>query len=174
MDPLRSHGWLQPNRSGRWVRHGYPNKAWQRFGIEVRATDVDRMDPPGSHGPAADAIRTQEFLWSEVRVGDPVELELLRAPTDSHRALFGVMHRNRQIGVTTEHFGSEVYRDLKVNSTWNVEWPRAITGLAIDGVDTVAGSVASGRRAGLDSAGVWLRPRVVGMGDYDRRKGTGQ
>jgi len=48
-----------------------------------------------------------------------------------------------------------------------LHWPARIDGLRVDCVESVAGDAVAGERAGLGSQGVWLVPRLVGMGRLD-------
>lgn len=53
---------------------------------------------------------------------------------------------------------------LRLNAHRTVQWPKRIEGLAVEGVDTVAGSPSSAERAGIPGQGIWLRVRVAGLG----------
>lgn len=147
------------NVDDRWVQRGY--RHWQIRAIEVRGGDVDRTSPPGTFVFEAGAGDLQRYLCAAVKPGDPVELHLQKS---NDRAFYVVEHDGRSIGVTSEGFGGILFGILKINRGWQVNWPVRIEGLHVESLDTVAGSEAASRSAGLGTAGVWLRPRVFGLG----------
>ena len=109
----------------------------------------------------------QEYLLRSVTPGDPVEVRLMAASkVGLPRAFYQIIHDGRLIGVTNEVLSQDMYAVLKVNDGWNVGWPEEITGLHVESVDTVAGTAAAGSNAGLGPSGIWLRPRIGGMGDF--------
>lgn len=155
----------------RWAIVGY--KKWQRFGIEVRGDDVHHMHPGGAYMTDVDqAEAIQEYLVKSISPGDPVELELHKASkVGLPRAFYHIIHDGNVVGVTSEEFASDLYSIMKVNGAWEVRWPEGITGLHVEFVDTVAGTSAAGSNAGLGPTGIWLRPRVAGMGTFTRTSG---
>jgi DNA helicase II / ATP-dependent DNA helicase PcrA len=46
-------------------------------------------------------------------------------------------------------------------------WPLRITGARVEAVETVVGTQAATVHAGLGPSGVWLAPRLFGMGYFD-------
>lgn len=70
--------------------------------------------------------------------------------------------------MVSEKFRRDLYSSLKINRTWNINWPLEITGFRVDCLESVAGSTASGARAGLGDHGVWIVPRMSGLGRYKR------
>lgn len=151
-----------PDDEGRWVRR---YGSWKTESVEVRGDDTDYLYPPGTHLFTEDALALQEYLFSHVHPGDCVKLRLVgRSTSGDPRVYYTVVHDGRQIGVTSDVFGADLFRALKLNSYWRVRWPEFIDDLRVQAVDTVTGSQTSARRAGLNEAGIWLRVRVVGLG----------
>ena len=66
------------------------------------------------------------------------------------------------VGLTSEEFGRTLGRAL--GSRHQATWPRRISGLHVELVDTVAGDGSAGRAHGLGGSGLWLRVRVFGLG----------
>ncbi len=150
----------------RWTKVGY--QRWHRWGIEMRGDDVHAMHPGGAHLIEDDwAVEVQRYLVEAVSPGDPVELKLHKASqVGLPRAFYHVHHDGNVIGVTSEEFGGDLHSVIKVNGKWEVRWPPGISDLNIEFVDTVAGTSAAGSNAGLGPSGIWLRPRVAGMGIF--------
>ena len=151
----------------RWAKVGF--QRWHRWGIEIRGDDVHSMHPGGGYlVEKGRAEEVQGYLVQSVSPGDPVELKLHKASAVGlPRAFYHVHHDGNVIGVTNEKFGSDLHSVITVNGKWEVRWPSGITGLHIETVDTVAGTSAASANAGLGPSGIWLRPRVVGMGAFD-------
>lgn len=63
---------------------------------------------------------------------------------------------------------------MKINKTWEINWPVEIGGFRVDCLESVAGSTASGARAGLGDHGIWTVPRMSGLGRYRRAARTTQ
>lgn len=150
----------------RWAMVGY--QKWHRWGVEVRGDDVHDMHPGGAYLTEENsAAEVQEYLAKSVSPGDPVELKLHKASNVGlPRAFYHILHDGKVIGVTNEEFASDLYAVIKVNGTWEVRWPPGITDLHVEFVDTVAGTSAAGTNASLGPSGIWLRPRVAGMGTF--------
>ena len=150
--------------SERWVWFGPRN--WQRFGMEVRASDIEfRFPPSGSaYGPGP---RVQAYLRDHVGPGDSVELHRFEIDTpDGRRTRYRVHHSGTPIGETTERFGGDLFRVLRVNNGWSVNFPGRLEGLVVESLDTCVGPPADAERAGLGRAGFWLRPRVTGLARF--------
>ncbi|WP_030381799.1 MULTISPECIES: UvrD-helicase domain-containing protein [unclassified Streptomyces] len=151
---------------GRWYIGGW--KSYERRGIEIVGRDVCGEHPPGSDGFHDDPVELQEYMAAHVRPGDSVALRRLHdLPMAADQSPpYAVMHEDRPIAVVSERFRHELHASLKVSKTWEVRWPDEVHGLRVDTVETVAGSPASGARAGLGEQGVWLVPRLTGLGRY--------
>ncbi|MFJ6069614.1 UvrD-helicase domain-containing protein [Streptomyces sp. NPDC093065] len=142
-------------------------RPYDRFGVVAEAGDVCRDDPPGH---LTDAVATQTYLLQEVGPGQEV---LLRKRHDLPAAEdqsppYALLHRGREMGEASERFRQELFRVQKVNRTWDPWWPDEIHGLRIDTLETVAGSTAAGANAGLGDRGVWIAPRITGIGMFRR------
>ncbi|WP_030612563.1 UvrD-helicase domain-containing protein [Streptomyces sclerotialus] len=163
---------LKHKPTGRWYR-GVPNprQRWRRDGVEVRAGDVNALEPADA---LSDAPGAQSYLMERVRPGDAVTFRLRDAlpmgPEQSPR--YALLHEGREIGDASEAFRSELYSLLKVGTDWDIQWPEEISGLRIDCLESVAGSTAAGANAGLGDHGVWIAPRISGIGRFRRAAGA--
>ncbi|MFG2571127.1 UvrD-helicase domain-containing protein [Streptomyces sp. NPDC048481] len=140
-------------------------QSYKRFGIVAEAGDVDRDDPPGADGDARD---TQSYLLERVTPGHTV---VLRKRHDMQMGEYqsppyALLHEGREIGEASQRFREDLFRVQKVNSKWEPSWPAEIRGLRIDVTETVTGSTAAGANAGLGDRGVWIAPRITGIGRY--------
>ena len=79
-----------------------------------------------------------------------------------------LLHDGREIGEVSERFRLDLFQVQKVNRTWDPWWPDEIHGLRVDTLETLAGSTAAGANAGLGDRGVWIAPRITGIGRYRR------
>ncbi|WP_018565603.1 UvrD-helicase domain-containing protein [Streptomyces sp. PsTaAH-124] len=143
-------------------------RSYERYGVLAEAGDVCRDNPPGD---ATDAVATQAYLLREVGPGQEV---LLRKRHDlpageAQSPPYALLHRGREIGEASERFRQELFLVQKVNRTWDPWWPDEIHGLRIDTLETVTGGVAAGANAGLGDRGVWIAPRITGIGMFRRR-----
>lgn len=158
--------WLRKAKDAdeRWVLKGW--KKWMTRGVEVRGEDIHSSDPAGGYIlRGIDPAATQRYLADEVKRGDRLTMErIISSVTGASRVFYAVRHKDSIIGVTSEAFGGTLLNLLKVNSRWNVQWPKRIEEIFVEAVDSVAGSSAAGIRSGLGSSGIWLRVRPVGMG----------
>lgn len=150
----------------RWVAKGW--KKWMTLGIEIRGHDIHSADPAGGFVlDGVDPVETQDYLASQIKRGDILTFERIRSTSSgSPRVFYSVKHEGRPVGITCERFGGLLFATLKVNRSWTVQWPKSIEELFVDGVDTVAGTDAAGRRCGLGESGLWLRVRAVGLGRF--------
>lgn len=142
-------------------------RGYDRFGIVADAGDVCRDNPPGHEG---DAVATQAYLLEQVGLGQEV---LLRKRHDLPMGEFqsppyALLHNGREIGEASEGFREGLFQVQKVNRTWDPWWPDEIHGLRVDVLETVTGSSAAGTNAGLGDRGVWIVPRITGIGRYRR------
>ncbi|MDH6140465.1 hypothetical protein P3T35_002473 [Kitasatospora sp. GP30] len=163
---------LRHKPTSRWYR-GVPSQRhrWRRDGVEVRAGDVSVLEPADALNEAPGA---QSYLLEQVRPGDAVTFRRRDAipmgPEQSPR--YAVLHKGREIGDASEVFRNELYSVLKVGATWEIQWPEEISGLRIDCLESVAGSPAAGANAGLGNHGVWIAPRISGIGRFRRPAAT--
>ncbi|MCX4609096.1 UvrD-helicase domain-containing protein [Streptomyces mirabilis] len=152
--------------TNRWYVGGW--KAYERYGIEASGRDVCTEQPPGTDGFHDDPVGLQEYMTTSVRPGDPLVLRRLHdMPVDSDQSPpYLVLHADRPVAMASERFRSHLFASLKVSRSWEINWPDEIHNLRVDALESVAGSIASGARAGLGEHGVWLVPRVSGLGRY--------
>ena len=115
---------------------------------------------------AATPVAIQRYLRESVRPGDPVELRLAKATAvGDPLAFYAIEHEGSAIGLTSRRFAETLFRVLKISAKWKVNWPVRIEGIHVESVDSVAGTAVASHRAGLGQSGLWLRPRVFGLGD---------
>jgi superfamily I DNA/RNA helicase len=161
--PPNTYGISLSEKTDRWVRR---YQAWQLCDYELRGSDVHSEDPAGGlllKGVEPNA--TQIYIASNVRAGDSVTLVRKTLATAGHiRAHYAIMHNGNAVGITTESFSDQMYRDLKTSPRRIVNFPVSVEQVHVECVDTVAGTDAAGQRAGLGRSGVWLRVRVAGLG----------
>ncbi|WP_432133230.1 UvrD-helicase domain-containing protein [Streptomyces sp. bgisy154] len=152
-------------RNGRRYVGGW--RSYDRYGIVAGAADICRNDPPGH---ATDAVATQAYLVERVHSGDEVVLRRRHdLPSgESQSPPYALVHDGREIGEASERFREELFQVQKVNRAWQPWWPDEIHGLRIDTLETAAGGVAAGTNAGLGDRGVWVVPRVTGIGMFRR------
>ncbi|MFE7928514.1 UvrD-helicase domain-containing protein [Streptomyces sp. NPDC057456] len=142
-------------------------RSYDRYGIVAEAGDVCRDDPPGHE---TDAVATQAYLLQQVRPGQEVLLrkrhDLPMSEVESPP--YALMHDGKEIGEASQRFREDLFQVQKVNRTWDPWWPDEIHDLRIDTLETVTGSTATGTNAGLGERGVWIAPRITGIGRYRR------
>ncbi|MDH6680586.1 DNA helicase-2/ATP-dependent DNA helicase PcrA [Rhodococcus sp. LBL1] len=151
----------------RWYVGG--RESWMRMGIEAAEMDVSAESPAGLREPRADVPETQRYLLGSVRAGDEVELRRLHSlPMSAEETPpYGIFHRGNGIGEVSEEFRRvllrllQPFRGAEVRNT-----PYRITGLRIDVLETVVGSPAFSERSGLGDRGVWIAPRLCGLGKF--------
>ncbi|NDZ72148.1 ATP-dependent helicase [Streptomyces sp. SID10362] len=152
----------------RWYIGG--RQTYVRAGVEATDLDVCHEAPAGAGEPIGDPLAIQQYVREGVRDGDPVELRRLHdLPASAvETPPYGVFHDDRPIGSVSERFRHDLWRLLKINAGWKVErWPCRITDLRIDTVESVAGFPALTQRLGLGDRGLWLAPRLCGLGHFD-------
>ncbi|MEU2302867.1 UvrD-helicase domain-containing protein [Streptomyces antibioticus] len=142
-------------------------KSYARSGIVAEAGDVCREEPPGHEG---DAGAVQTYLLERVLPGDAVVLRKRHdVPMgEAQSPPYALLHEGREIGEASRRFREDLFRVQKVSSTWEPMWPDEIHGPRIDTLESVTGSVAAGANAGLGDRGVWIVPRITGIGRYRR------
>ncbi|MFH8792367.1 UvrD-helicase domain-containing protein [Streptomyces sp. NPDC017941] len=145
-------------------------KPHQRYGVEVTSRDVCREEPPGAHSTGTTAADTQMYLSGRVRPGDAVSLCLRdRVPMGADQSPpYELVHEGRVIGEASEGFRRDLYALEKINSAWKINWPDEIHSLRVDTLESVAGGTAAGTNAGLGDSGIWIAPRICGIGRYRR------
>lgn len=152
----------------RWAkRYG----GWRLLSVEIKGQDIHSQDPAGGYLlKVCNPPEIQEYLQSEVKVGDSVELKRISVSSVGHpRAFYSILHNGTPIGVTSERFGQVLHSIIKANESWQVQWPMAITDVRVEAIDTVAGTIAAGQSSGLNGTGLWLRARVAGLGNVKWR-----
>lgn len=142
-------------------------RSYDRFGIVAAAGDVCRDDPPDH---ATDAVAAQAYLLERVRPGQEVALRKRHdlPMGQAQSPPYVLLHDGREIGEASQRFREALFQVQKVNRTWDPWWPDEIHGLRIDTLETVTGSTAAGSNAGLGERGVWIAPRITGIGRYRR------
>ncbi|MFI1382042.1 UvrD-helicase domain-containing protein [Embleya sp. NPDC020886] len=158
--------------TGRWARGGPARH--HRWGLEVRSGDVHTTDPAGTYGFEADPVALQEYLRTEVHTGDAVILTRVEsghrdgAPDGSMLAPhYVISHAGRAIGATSECFRRDLHTHVHDRrDAAAARWPRSVSRLRIDTVETVVGSAASAAIAGIGGHGNWLAPRLIGLGRF--------
>lgn len=154
--------------TGRWYLGGW--KKHERYGVQAMPGDVHREEPPGAHDTDTSATETQTYLLEHVRPGDAVTLRrrhpLPMGPDQSPP--YDLVHHDRVVGESSERFRRDLYAVEKISRSWEISWPAEIVGLRVDTLETVAGSTAAGANAGLGGNGVWIAPRITGIGRYRR------
>lgn len=160
--------------TSRWYLGGW--KKYERYGIQVMPGDVHREEPPGSHDAGTSAVETQSYLLEHARPGAAVTLRM-RHPLPvgpDQSPPYDLVHRDRVIGEASELFRRDLYAVEIISRSWDVTWPAEIVGLRVDTLETVAGSTAAGANAGLGGNGVWMAPRITGIGRYRRGERAGE
>lgn len=169
LDPLEQTGGTYAGRcrhTGRWARYHFTRRG-MRLGLAVDGDDVAHEYPPGTSVFTDDPIALQDHLAEQVKAGDPVTLRRADEPADDDLAVpqYVVEHNGRPIAVASATFRRALARYMHGDKppAADADWPTALTDCWIDDVEAVAGSVASGNRAGLGTHGVWLAPRLSGL-----------
>lgn len=155
-------GRLQRQPDGRRAELGF--KAGRNLGMEIWPEDVNADEPAGTIGFQEDPQKIQNSLATAVREGDPVLLVQLAVLTSEGFPVYAVAHEDHRIGVTSESFARALKRLLPGRDR---RLPPKIKDLRVDTVETVVGREAAGINADLGWSGVWLRPRIVGLGRFD-------
>jgi hypothetical protein len=140
-------------------------RSHRRFGIVGEACDIGADNPPG---PDSDAAATQAYLLERVRPGDEVVLRRRHdLPLGERQSPpYVLLHEGREIGEASERFRTDLFQVQKVSRTWEPWWPDEIHELRVDILETVTGSIAAGANAGLGERGVWIAPRITGIGHF--------
>lgn len=161
---IPTFGWSIEASLDRWVR-STPAAKWKTLGFELRGDDTHHMHPAGTHLFHEPAAEVQERLRTTVARGDPVSLRLVHSNDGAEpSASYVIEHAVGPIGLTSERFGRDLARRLRAKRNTANRWPRAITGVRVEAVDSVAGLEGIGEANGLGASGIWLRARVIGLG----------
>ncbi len=161
--------WLlrKDRRIDRWYLGG--RSGWARNGIEVTGADVSHERPPGTGSPGRDAAEVWRYLRSVVTPGAEARLVLPHSiPVAADQSPpYVVEVAGRPVGEVSERFRAGLHRLLRRSAHQSVErWPALITGLRVDTVESVAGNPAVTEAAGLGTHGVWIAPRLCGLGRF--------
>ncbi len=163
--------WRKSDKAGRWYLAGRDSKAkWQRAGIELVDHDVDDETPPGTGQLRADAAAIQQRLHDGISSNADVTLRLLHelSLADEESPPYGIYLGEQPIGEVSATFRRALFTVLEAWRGYHISrWPLGVSGFGVDGVETVVGTEAATTRAGLGSSGVWLVPRLSGMGRFD-------
>lgn len=155
-----SPGWIAKKTAvDRWVEYGH-GKYRRHLGIEIQGDDVYQEEPAGTLGVTTNPRETQAYLSQHVGRGALVTLLRLMDGEPAQPPRYAVQHNGCSIGVTSDRFS----RVLRAVIGRPPRWPIEVEGLRVDCVETVVGSGAAGQNAGMGSSGVWLRPRITGLG----------
>ncbi|MFE5088984.1 UvrD-helicase domain-containing protein [Streptomyces sp. NPDC056638] len=152
-------------KNGRRFLGGW--KSYDRKGIVGESGDVCADNPPGHE---SDAVAAQAYLLEHVAPGHEVVLRRRHdLPLGEWQSPpYVLVHGGREIGEASARFRQELFQVQKVNRTWDPWWPDEIHGLRVDMLESVAGSTAAGANAGLGDRGVWIAPRISGIGRFRR------
>lgn len=144
---------------GRFVKSGF--QRWQTFGIEIRGDDAHAVDPAGTVVDDVDPIEAQDLMTEQVRPGDSVTLRFAgaHALTSEEVPVYSIHHACGPIGVTGAAFGRDLTRQISGDRR-----PAEITGVRVEDLETVRGDADVAEMVGLGSSGLWLRPRIIGLG----------
>ncbi|MFF2097851.1 UvrD-helicase domain-containing protein [Streptomyces sp. NPDC058202] len=148
-------------------------RSYERFGVVAETGDVCRDNPPGHD---TDGVATQTYLLNHVGPGQEVMWRKRHdLPMGEQQSPpYVLIHDGREIGEASELFREELFQVQKVNRTWDPWWPDEIHGLRVDTLETVTGSPAAGANAGLGDRGVWITPRLTGIGRYRKTDDNGE
>ncbi|WP_439661406.1 UvrD-helicase domain-containing protein [Lentzea sp. HUAS TT2] len=152
----------------RWFAGGY--RDFVRSGIESLDKDVCHQAPAATTPLGVDSVKVQKYLRDVVRPTDEVVLRRLHdLPMDDEETPpYGIFHNSVFIGEASQVFRHDLWSLLKQSPTFRVSrWPCLVAGLRIDCVETVVGSPALTERRGLGDRGVWIAPRLFGLGRFD-------
>jgi hypothetical protein len=170
VQPPKTQQWFVCERTGdRWVKSPWGER-WRTLGLEIRGDDLDHLHPGGTWLIDLSPQELQDYLATAVARGDPVTLERCHVrKTVDPLAFYEVAHEGCPIGVTSEEFAKLLARRIRPKGP-DARWPRTITDVFVDGVDSVAGLPGQGAEHGLGVSDIWLRPRLVGLGRISWRE----
>ncbi|MFD6920064.1 UvrD-helicase domain-containing protein [Streptomyces sp. NPDC059944] len=148
-------------------------RSYERFGVVAETGDACRDNPPGHD---TDGVATQTYLLNHVGPGQEVMWRKRHdLPMGEQQSPpYVLIHDGREIGEASELFREELFQVQKVNRAWDPWWPDEIHGMRVDTLETVTGSPAAGANAGLGDRGVWITPRLTGIGRYRKTDDNGE
>ncbi|MFI2475544.1 UvrD-helicase domain-containing protein [Nocardia xishanensis] len=164
---FRSFVFTGRNRKAQFNRWYKPDRYGKASGLEFGDQDVAAERP--AQTPEVSAALVQKYLASSVQRGDLVRLvsEPPLFEEDDVPPGYGIWHGEVRIGEVSERFLDDLARSRRKYPKQTVRrWPDAIERVQIECVETVGGSTAETARAGLGSHGVWLAPRLCGLGSF--------
>ncbi|MEU3014264.1 UvrD-helicase domain-containing protein [Nocardia asteroides] len=167
LEAFRSDVFSGRSRNPRLFRWYKPDRYGKAAALEFGESDVATVRPTQTTEFSAE--RVQAYLASSVRRGDPVRLvsEPVLYPEDDVPPRYGIWHGEVRIGGVSEEFLRDLARSRRKYPKHKIRsWPVGIEGVQVDGVETVGGSTAETARAELGRHGVWLAPRLCGLGTY--------
>ncbi|MEN3538360.1 UvrD-helicase domain-containing protein [Microbispora sp. ZYX-F-249] len=157
-----SAGYLKRQNDGRWAELGF--KPGRYLGMEIRPEDVNAEEPAGTVGYVQDPREIQNYLATRVRSGDLVRFVAAPERASEEAPQYIVEHEGQRIGVTTASFARALWTLVPGQGR---RLPPSIEDLRVDDVETVIGREAAALNAGLGWSGVWLWPRIGGLGRFD-------
>jgi hypothetical protein len=152
------------DQTDRWVkRHPSPKYRNGRLGMELKGDDIHGEDPAGTFGFRASPRDLQRYLATSVRPGAQVALTQIDDGDPSYAPRYLLDHKGVVIGATSASFARTLRKEIGTTSR---KLPLRIEDVWIDCVETVTGSQASAQNHDVGQYGVWLRPRLVGLGRF--------
>ncbi|MFC4470908.1 UvrD-helicase domain-containing protein [Streptomyces xiangluensis] len=165
LPPDLTRGLRKNSEIDRWVKR-HPGRQRQflsrRYGMEILSEDVHADDPAGTVGFTESPHTVQQYLASQSLTAAPVTLIRINEEDGNGHRGYVVEHEGVAVGITSESFTWALRKEIG----WNHEWPERIENLRVDCVETVVGSEAAALNNGMGPFGIWLRPRLVGMGRF--------
>jgi DNA helicase-2/ATP-dependent DNA helicase PcrA len=156
---------FKPRGVDRWAQHAWQGRRPPRVvSLEALSVDVDVQKP--TRGPSGTAVEVQAQLRESAIAGAPV-VGLLESGGEiaAPRFTLHLQDGGAVIGRTSESLGRALARVIRPG--YGRDWPRALVGLAVGSVETVAGDPDLTRFAGLPGSGLWLVPRLTGLARPD-------
>ncbi len=156
---------FKPRGVDRWAQHAWQGRRPPRVvSLEALSVDVDVQKPTRGH--SGTAVEVQARLRERAVTG--AALVGVLEPDGELAAPRFTLHLSDDgsiVGRTSESFGRALARVLRPG--YGKDWPRALLGLAVGSVETVAGDPDLTRFAGLPGSGLWLVPRLTGLARPD-------
>lgn len=154
-----------PDTRGLYIDHGAGHRWCHRdrrhgnrlMGISLGSNDVDLGHLPDQVD--TDASTNQRHICESIHTGDEVRLVRVSNPlTEDVR--YSIQHGNVTIGVTSESFGNDLLRALRMDRQ---RIPSSLEGASVDCVETIVGEPAVACGVQIGAAGIWCRPRLRGL-----------
>lgn len=148
----------------RWIRATFRGGARFTDGMEIRGGDIDATVPAGASLTDTWNVRaTQEYIRTNVKVGDSVHFELGEMAQNAASPVYKLLHSGQTVGVSSKSFADLLIRQVGVQSN---RWPVQIRGLNVEAIDSVAGNELDSAAFGLGCSGIWSRVRPFGLGEF--------